>query len=46
MVIPPQSAAHERILYERFLQQLQNHSGVSQQSLFPQSVGHWVQQRF
>jgi DNA mismatch repair protein MutL len=31
-------AAHERILYERFLQQLQNHSGVSQQSLFPQSV--------
>jgi DNA mismatch repair protein MutL len=37
MVINQQSA-HERILYERFLQQLQNHSGVSQQSLFPQSV--------
>lgn len=33
-----QQAAHERILYERFLQQLQNHSGTSQQSLFPQSV--------
>src|ERR1700744_4717292 len=33
-----QQAAHERILYERFLQQLENHSGVSQQSLFPQSV--------
>jgi DNA mismatch repair protein MutL len=33
-----QQAAHERVLYERFLQQLQNHSGVSQQSLFPQSV--------
>ena len=33
-----QQAAHERILYERFLQQLQNHSGVSQQSLFPESV--------
>lgn len=33
-----QQTAHERILYERFLQQLQNHSGVSQQSLFPQSV--------
>jgi DNA mismatch repair protein MutL len=33
-----QQAAHERILYERFLQQLQNHSGVSQQTLFPQSV--------
>ncbi|GGH17037.1 DNA mismatch repair endonuclease MutL [Mucilaginibacter phyllosphaerae] len=33
-----QQAAHERILYERFLHQLQNHSGISQQSLFPQSV--------
>lgn len=33
-----QQAAHERILYERFLQQLQNHTGVSQQSLFPASV--------
>ncbi|WP_461448868.1 DNA mismatch repair endonuclease MutL [Mucilaginibacter sp.] len=33
-----QQAAHERVLYERFLQQLQTHSGVSQQSLFPQSV--------
>jgi len=33
-----QQAAHERILYERFLQQLQNHSGMSQQSLFPQTV--------
>jgi DNA mismatch repair protein MutL len=33
-----QQAAHERVLYERFLQQLQNHSGLSQQSLFPQSV--------
>src|ERR1700744_1784791 len=33
-----QQAAHERVLYERFLQQLENPSGVSQQSLFPQSV--------
>ncbi|MBW4891183.1 DNA mismatch repair endonuclease MutL [Mucilaginibacter sp. HMF5004] len=33
-----QQAAHERVLYERFLQQLDSHSGVSQQSLFPQSV--------
>ncbi len=33
-----QQSAHERILYERFLQQLDNHSGTSQQSLFPQSV--------
>ncbi|MGZ3811309.1 MAG: DNA mismatch repair endonuclease MutL [Mucilaginibacter sp.] len=33
-----QQSAHERILYERFLHQLENHSGTSQQSLFPQSV--------
>ncbi|MEO8794291.1 MAG: DNA mismatch repair endonuclease MutL [Daejeonella sp.] len=33
-----QQAAHERILYERFLQQLENHKGASQQSLFPQTV--------
>jgi DNA mismatch repair protein MutL len=33
-----QQAAHERVLYERYLQQLENHSGVSQQSLFPQTV--------
>jgi DNA mismatch repair protein MutL len=33
-----QQSAHERILYERFLQQLEHHSGTSQQSLFPQSV--------
>ncbi|HEY8999782.1 MAG TPA: DNA mismatch repair endonuclease MutL [Mucilaginibacter sp.] len=33
-----QQAAHERVLYERFLQQLDNHSGTSQQSLFPQTV--------
>jgi DNA mismatch repair protein MutL len=33
-----QQAAHERVLYERFLHQLENHSGVSQQSLFPQTV--------
>jgi DNA mismatch repair protein MutL len=33
-----QQAAHERVLYEKFLMQLENHSGVSQQTLFPQSV--------
>ncbi len=33
-----QQAAHERILYERFLEQLDNHKGLSQQSLFPQTV--------
>lgn len=33
-----QQAAHERILYERFILQLDNHQGASQQSLFPQTV--------
>src|SRR5476651_626418 len=33
-----QQSAHERILYERYLHQLENHTGVSQQSLFPQTV--------
>ena len=33
-----QQAAHERILYERFLQQLDENKGSSQQSLFPQTV--------
>ncbi|WP_069660195.1 DNA mismatch repair endonuclease MutL [Arcticibacter eurypsychrophilus] len=33
-----QQAAHERILYERFIIQLENHQGASQQSLFPQTV--------
>ena len=33
-----QQAAHERILYERFIIQLDNHQGASQQSLFPQTV--------
>lgn len=33
-----QTAAHERILYERFLMQLENHKGASQSSLFPQTV--------
>ena len=33
-----QQCAHERILYERFLDQLENHKGASQSSLFPQTV--------
>lgn len=33
-----QQAAHERILYERFLQHLESRQGASQQSLFPQTV--------
>ncbi|HEY0666888.1 MAG TPA: DNA mismatch repair endonuclease MutL [Sphingobacteriaceae bacterium] len=33
-----QQCAHERILYERFLNQLDSHKGASQSSLFPQTV--------
>jgi DNA mismatch repair protein MutL len=38
LVIIDQSAAHERVLYERFLDQLKSDEGSSQQSLFPQTV--------
>jgi len=37
-ILIDQQAAHERILFERFLQQLENHQGASQQSLFPQTI--------
>lgn len=37
-ILIDQQAAHERILFERFLQQLENRQGASQQSLFPQTV--------
>lgn len=33
-----QQAAHERILFEQYKEQLENHQGSSQQSLFPQTV--------
>ena len=33
-----QQAAHERVLFERFMRQLENRQGASQQSLFPQTV--------
>lgn len=33
-----QQAAHERILFEQFCQQLESRQGASQQSLFPQTV--------
>lgn len=33
-----QQAAHERVLYERFLEMLNNQAGAIQQCLFPQSV--------
>lgn len=38
MMLIDQQAAHERILYERFLWHLENRKGASQQSLFPQTV--------
>jgi DNA mismatch repair protein MutL len=38
MVIVDQQAAHERILYEKYLSMLHNKFGASQQFLFPQSI--------
>jgi len=38
MMIIDQQAAHERILFEKFLNQLKNQLGASQQSLFPQAI--------
>jgi DNA mismatch repair protein MutL len=38
LLILDQQAAHERILYERYIKQLQNTQGASQQCLFPQSI--------
>jgi DNA mismatch repair protein MutL len=38
MMIVDQQSAHERILFEKFLNQLKNKSAESQQSLFPQTV--------
>jgi DNA mismatch repair protein MutL len=38
MMIVDQQAAHERILFEKFFDQLKSKSAQSQQSLFPQTV--------
>jgi len=38
MMIIDQQAAHERILYEQYALALEKRSGVSQQSLFPQTL--------
>jgi DNA mismatch repair protein MutL len=38
LAVIDQQAAHERILYEKYLNMLQNKFGASQQFLFPQSI--------
>ncbi|HTE31289.1 MAG TPA: hypothetical protein VK666_13000, partial [Chryseolinea sp.] len=38
MMIVDQQAAHERILFEKFVGQLKHKTGQSQQSLFPQTI--------
>ena len=38
LMIIDQQGAHERVLFEKFIEQLQGHPGGSQQSLFPQTV--------
>ena len=38
LMVIDQQAAHERILYERFIIHLEDRKGASQQSLFPQTV--------
>ena len=38
LMILDQQLTHERILFERLLNQLKNHSAQSQQSLFPQTI--------
>jgi len=38
LMIIDQQAAHERILFEKFVAQVKNKTGQSQQSLFPQTV--------
>lgn len=38
MMIVDQQAAHERILFEKFLRQLRHRTAQSQQSLFPQAI--------
>lgn len=38
LMIVDQQAAHERILYERFVENMEKHNGLSQQLLFPRSI--------
>ncbi len=38
LILIDQQAAHERILFEKFMSNLTNHSGSSQQFLFPEQI--------
>ena len=38
MLVIDQHLAHTRVLFEKYLKELENHSGVSQQELFPQAM--------
>ena len=38
MLVIDQNLAHSRVLFEKFLKEMENHSGVSQQELFPQAM--------
>lgn len=38
LILIHQNRAHQRVLYDRFLASLQNHSGASQQLLFPHQL--------
>jgi DNA mismatch repair protein MutL len=38
MIVIDQQAAHERILFENYLEMVEKHKGVSQQQLFPQTL--------
>ena len=38
LIVIDQNLAHSRILFEKYLKELENHSGASQQELFPQAL--------
>ncbi len=38
MLVIDQHLAHMRVLFEKYLKELENHTGVSQQELFPQAL--------